>query len=80
MRFLLLALPFMIGQSVVVLDEQFVRVFGSMAGEGAVSLLNYARRIMMVPVGVVAQAAGVASFPFWPRWLPKETRGSLIAL
>ena len=33
-------------------------------GEGAVSLLNYARRIMQVPVGVVAQAAGVASFPF----------------
>ena len=63
-KFLLLALPLMIGQSVVVLDEQFVRVFGSLAGDGAVSLLNYARRIMMVPVGVVAQAAGVASFPF----------------
>ncbi len=63
-RFLLLALPLMLGQSVVVLDEQFVRIFGSMAGDGAVSLLNYARRIMMVPVGVVAQAAGVASFPF----------------
>ncbi|MBQ8173477.1 MAG: murein biosynthesis integral membrane protein MurJ [Mailhella sp.] len=63
-RFLLLALPLMIGQSVVVLDEQFVRIFGSMAGDGSVSLLNYARRIMLVPVGVVAQAAGVASFPF----------------
>ncbi|MCQ2445176.1 MAG: murein biosynthesis integral membrane protein MurJ, partial [Mailhella sp.] len=63
-RFLLMALPLMIGQSVVVLDEQFVRIFGSMAGDGAVSLLNYARRIMLVPVGVVAQAAGVASFPF----------------
>ncbi len=63
-RFILLALPLMIGQSVVVLDEQFVRIFGSMAGDGAVSLLNYARRIMMVPVGVIAQAAGVASFPF----------------
>jgi putative peptidoglycan lipid II flippase len=63
-RFILLALPLMVGQSVVVLDEQFVRIFGSMAGDGAVSLLNYARRIMMVPVGVVAQAAGVASFPF----------------
>ena len=62
-KFLLMALPLMIGQSVVVLDEQFVRIFGSMAGDGAVSLLNYARRIMMVPVGVVAQAAGVASFP-----------------
>lgn len=64
LRLLLLALPLMIGQSVVILDEQFVRVFGSLAGSGAVSLLNYARRIMMVPVGVVAQAAGVASFPF----------------
>ncbi|ABM28899.1 murein biosynthesis integral membrane protein MurJ [Nitratidesulfovibrio vulgaris] len=63
-RFVLLALPLMLGQSIVVLDEQFVRVFGSMAGEGAVSLLNYARRIMLVPVGVVAQAAGVASYPF----------------
>ncbi len=63
-KVLLLALPLMLGQSVVVLDEQFVRIFGSLAGDGAVSLLSYARRIMMVPVGVVAQAAGVASFPF----------------
>lgn len=63
-RFLLLALPLMLGQSVVVLDEQLLRVFGSLAAEGAVSRLNYARRIMLVPVGVVAQAAGVASYPF----------------
>lgn len=63
-RLLLLALPLMLGLSVVVMDEQFVRIFGSLAGEGAVSLLSYARRIMLVPVGVVAQAAGVASFPF----------------
>jgi len=60
----MLALPLMLGLSVTVMDEQFIRVFGTMAGDGAVSLLNYARRIMMVPVGVVAQAAGVASFPF----------------
>jgi putative peptidoglycan lipid II flippase len=63
-RFIILALPLMLGQSIVVLDEQFLRVFGSMVGEGAVSWLNYGRRIMMVPVGVVAQAAGVASYPF----------------
>jgi putative peptidoglycan lipid II flippase len=61
---LLLALPLMLGQSVVALDEQFVRVFGSLTGEGGVSLLNYARRVMFVPVGVVAQAAGLASYPF----------------
>lgn len=63
-KYLLLALPLMVGQSIVVLDEQFVRVFGSLAGTGAISWLNYARRIMLVPVGVVAQAAGVASYPF----------------
>ena len=63
-RLVLLALPLMLGQSLVALDEQFARIFGSISGEGAVSLLNYARRLMQVPVGVVAQAAGVASFPF----------------
>ncbi|MGV8074377.1 MAG: murein biosynthesis integral membrane protein MurJ [Syntrophobacteraceae bacterium] len=63
-RFVMLALPLMIGQSIVVLDEQLVRVFGSLVGFGAISHLNYARRIMMVPVGVVAQAASVASYPF----------------
>ncbi|NLF16941.1 MAG: murein biosynthesis integral membrane protein MurJ [Lentisphaerae bacterium] len=63
-RFAWLALPLMLGQSIAVLDEQFVRLFGSLAGTGAVSWLNYARRLTMVPIGVVAQAAGVASFPF----------------
>lgn len=63
-RFILLALPLMLGQSIVVLDEHLGRIFGSLGEERAVSLINYARRIMMVPVGVVAQAAGVASFPF----------------
>lgn len=63
-RFLLLALPLMLGQSIVVLDEQLIRIFGSLASEGTISLLNYARRIMLVPVGVVAQAVSVASYPF----------------
>ncbi len=63
-RYFLVALPLMIGQSITVLDQQFMRVFGSYAEVGAVSRLSYARRIMMVPVSVVAQAAGMASFPF----------------
>lgn len=71
-RFIWLALPLMVGQSVVVLDEQFIRIFGSFTGEGAVSLLNYARRIMLVPVGVVAQAAGVASYPFLAALVAKK--------
>ncbi|WP_123290119.1 murein biosynthesis integral membrane protein MurJ [Desulfosoma caldarium] len=63
-KFFALALPLMVGQSVVVLDEQLMRVFGSLAAIGAISWLNYARRIMLVPVGVVAQAAGTASYPY----------------
>ena len=46
------------------LDDEFMRVFGSLVGDGAVSLLNYARRIMQVPVGLMGQAAAVASYPF----------------
>lgn len=62
-EYLLLALPLMIGQSVAVLDEQFVRIFGQV-DEGVTAALSFARRLNMVPVGVIAQAAGVAAFPF----------------
>jgi putative peptidoglycan lipid II flippase len=71
-RFLTLALPLMIGQSIVVWDEQLVRIFGSLAGTGAISWLNYARRIMLVPVSTVAQAVGVASFPFLAEMVAKS--------
>lgn len=62
-EYLTLAIPLMIGQSVAVLDEQFVKIFGQVE-EGATAALNYARRLNMVPVGIIAQAAGVAAFPF----------------
>lgn len=62
-----LALPLMIGQSAVALDEVFYKLFGQLGGDGAVASLGYARSLNMVPVGVVAQAAGVASFPFLAR-------------
>lgn len=62
-EYLLLAIPLMVGQSVAVLDEQFVRFFGQVE-EGATAALTFARRLNMVPVGIIAQAAGVAAFPF----------------
>jgi len=65
-EYLILALPLMLGQSVAVLDEQFVRWFGQVE-EGASSALTFARQLNMVPVGVIAQAAGVAAFPFLAR-------------
>lgn len=70
-KFLLIALPLMLGQTVVMLDEQFLRVFGSMLGEGQISLLNYGRRIAQVPIALMGQAAAVASYPFLVRMLAK---------
>lgn len=62
-----LALPLMIGQSVAVLDEQFPRIFGQLAEPGATSALSLARMLNMLPVGIIAQAAAVASYPFLAR-------------
>jgi len=65
--YIAIALPLMIGQSIVVLDETFMSTFGGLSGEGAQTHLLYARRTMFVPIGVVAQAAGVAAYPFLAR-------------
>ncbi len=66
-EYLLIALPLMIGQSIVVLDETFMRIFGQYVGTGAQTELRYARQTMLVPVGVIAQAAAVAAYPFLAR-------------
>lgn len=74
-EYLLLALPLMLGQSIAVLDEQFVRLFAQVQ-EGATSALSFARQLNMVPVGVIAQAAGVAAFPFLARlWAKGDEEG-----
>jgi putative peptidoglycan lipid II flippase len=66
-EYLSLALPLMVGQSVTVLDEQFPRLFGQLVEEGATAALSFARMLNMLPVGILAQAAAVASFPFLAR-------------
>jgi putative peptidoglycan lipid II flippase len=66
-RYFALAIPLMLGQSLVVLDEQLGRTFGSLHADGGVSWLTFGRQTMLVPVGVIAQAAGVATYPFLAR-------------
>lgn len=66
-RYFMLAIPLMLGQSLVVLDEQLGRTFGSLVSDGGVSWLSFGRQTMLVPVGVIAQAAGVATYPFLAR-------------
>ena len=68
----------MIGQSIVALDEVFMSVFGSMAGEGAQTELQFARRTMFVPIGVIAQAAAVAAYPTLARLFAEGNRPGLL--
>ncbi len=67
-----LALPLMLGQSVAVLDEQFVKLFGNLLETDSLSQLNFGRRLNMLPVGVIAQAAGVAAYPFLARLVAEQ--------
>ncbi len=62
-EYLTVSLPLIIGQSIAVMDEQLFRVFGSFLSAGSVASFRYARRIALLPVGIVAQAVGVASYP-----------------
>jgi putative peptidoglycan lipid II flippase len=63
LRYLLVAAPLMLGQSLTAVDEWLYRYFGARLGEGAVSAISYARKLMLVPVAIVGQAIGTAALP-----------------
>ena len=79
LTYLAIALPLMLGQSIVALDELFMSVFGEMAGTGSQTNLQYARRVMFVPIGVIAQAAAVAAYPTLARLFAENKRTQLLA-
>jgi putative peptidoglycan lipid II flippase len=62
--FIKLAVPIMLAQSLVYTDDWIIRWFGSYLPAASISWLSYAKTLMRVPIGVVGQAVGVASFPF----------------
>lgn len=71
-HYILLTLPLMLGVSLTTVDEWFGRILGSGMAEGSISLLNYARRLMLVPIAIVGQAAGQAALPFLSRLAAKK--------
>ena len=62
--FIKLTVPIMLALSLVFTDDWIIRWFGSYLVPGSITWLNYAKTLMRVPLGVVGQAVGVASFPF----------------
>jgi putative peptidoglycan lipid II flippase len=62
-EYLWLALPFMVGFTLLTVDEWYETIVGARLAEGSVSHLTYARKIMLVPVGAIGQAIGAAALP-----------------
>jgi putative peptidoglycan lipid II flippase len=53
----------MLGFSIVVVDDWYLRHHGSLLGTGTLTILNDAKTLMRVPMGVFGLAAGMAAFP-----------------
>lgn len=68
-----LSLPLMIGVSLVTADTWIINHFAS-STDGAISLMTYAKRLFTAPMAVLAQAAGVASMPFFASLWAKGER------
>ncbi len=62
--FLKLSIPIMLALSLVFTDDWVIRWFGSYLQPASITWLSYGKTLMRVPLGVVGQGVGVASFPF----------------
>jgi len=62
-RYLFVAAPLMVGVTLLTMDEWYDRLFGARLAEGTISLLFYARYLMLVPVAVLGQAVATAALP-----------------
>jgi putative peptidoglycan lipid II flippase len=69
-------IPLMLGVSLVMADDWIMRYFAA-ADVGAISCLNYARKLVQVPIAVAAQAVGQASMPFFAQYWAEGRRKEL---
>jgi putative peptidoglycan lipid II flippase len=78
--YLAVALPLILGVTLLTVDEWYARWFGQLAGVGTIAVLAYARRLMLVPVAVVGQALATAALPTLSRLWSEGRREELDAL
>ena len=69
--------PRTLGTAIVQLNFVVNNSLASMMGEGAVSAINYAWLLMLVPQGVFAQAVGTAVFPTFAAQVARGKRDEL---
>jgi putative peptidoglycan lipid II flippase len=68
-----LSLPLMLGVSLITADNWIISHFASHT-DGAVSIMNYAKRLFTAPMAVLAQATGIASMPFFASLWAKDRK------
>ncbi len=68
-----LSLPLMAGVTLVTADAWIINYFAS-STNGAIALMQYAKRLFVAPMSILAQAAGVASMPFFASLWSQDKR------
>lgn len=76
-RLLILILPVVVGSGLSYIDMLIARSIGSYLGEGVISSLSYAYRLLGIPTGLMAGSISVAVFPFLSSQAVALDRGAL---
>jgi putative peptidoglycan lipid II flippase len=63
-QFFKLSLPIMLALSVDVTDIWIVRWFGSYLSPASITWLMYSRFLVIIPIAIIGQGAGIGSYPF----------------
>ncbi len=79
-EYLWLALPLMLGVGLTTVDEWYEKWVGGALAPGAIAAITYARKLMMLPVGVVGQAVGAALLPALTALFQRSDRAGFDAL
>ena len=76
-KYLVVALPLMLGVTLITVDEWYDRWFGGLLAAGSIATLVFARRLMQLPVGLVGQAVATAALPAFTRLLEEGAHEEL---
>jgi putative peptidoglycan lipid II flippase len=79
-RYLWIAAPLMLGVSLTTVDEWYEKYLGAALATGSIAYLGFARKLFMLPVGVIGQALGAAALPILSRLFADGSRHQLEAV
>jgi len=75
--YLVVALPLMLGVTLITVDEWYDRWFGGLLAAGSIATLAFGRRLMQLPVGLVGQAVATAALPAFSKLLEDGRKDEL---